>query len=267
MVTLKEYLKKRSEAQKRYYERNADRLKESRRLYFKNYYEKNKERLLAKRKNRYESDAEIIQRRNRKYIKAHKERVNKTSYKYYLSHKDELKRYNKEWHMKNKEHVKEYSRAYREKIRKRRDYTLEYSKNNSEKIKDKATVWNLINKYNLTKDEFDQMLVSQNNLCAICGQPETKVHNISGRVQRLSIDHDHKTSVVRELLCARCNLVLGNCDDNINILQSCIDYLKKHSQPSLPKGTVLNQINDNNMSRIEDNSIEITNQVEVVNVV
>lgn len=43
--------------------------------------------------------------------------------------------------------------------------------------------------------------------------------------KRLYFDHDHKTGKFRGWLCAPCNFALGNVKDNVEILQSMIDYL------------------------------------------
>ncbi len=67
----------------------------------------------------------------------------------------------------------------------------------------------------------------QNGCCAICGKPETKPW-------RMSLDHDHsccpgKTSCgqcVRGLVCDAHNRMLGLADDNIEILEAAIAYLK-----------------------------------------
>lgn len=68
------------------------------------------------------------------------------------------------------------------------------------------------------------MLKHQNNVCAICNRPETlqKFEHI----QSLSVDHDHKTGIVRGLLCAKCNYAIGNLSDSVNLLKSAIHYLE-----------------------------------------
>jgi hypothetical protein len=72
--------------------------------------------------------------------------------------------------------------------------------------------------YGLTEREYREMHQAQNGLCAICGNPQ-----ISGR--ELSIDHDHKTGIVRGLLCHKCNLGIGYFQENIAYLENAIAYL------------------------------------------
>lgn len=43
----------------------------------------------------------------------------------------------------------------------------------------------------------------------------------------LSIDHNHQTGKVRGLLCHHCNVGLGHFKDNIELLNSALDYLIK----------------------------------------
>jgi hypothetical protein len=74
----------------------------------------------------------------------------------------------------------------------------------------------------LTREQYDQMVVDQNNQCAICSASP------KGRFKHLSIDHCHNTGRVRGLLCATCNLVIGQMNDDPTRLQQAIEYLNKH---------------------------------------
>lgn len=57
-------------------------------------------------------------------------------------------------------------------------------------------------------------------LCLICGAgPAEK--------KRLFIDHDHSTDEIRGLLCPRCNRLLGNAADSVEVLRKCIEYLER----------------------------------------
>ena len=46
----------------------------------------------------------------------------------------------------------------------------------------------------------------------------------------LNVDHDHTTGKVRELLCHNCNRALGLLQENVEIIQSALDYLNKHKE-------------------------------------
>lgn len=81
----------------------------------------------------------------------------------------------------------------------------------------------------ISKDDYQNLLTKQNDVCAICKKSE---YIINGKVnlkpKRLSIDHCHSTNKIRGLLCHRCNVSLGSFNDSIETLQSAIDYLKSH---------------------------------------
>lgn len=80
-----------------------------------------------------------------------------------------------------------------------------------------------LKKFNITEEKYREMLDAQGSVYAICGQPETKVQH--GNIRQLTIDHDHDTGEIRGLLCASCNLALGNFKDSPENLSNAIDYL------------------------------------------
>lgn len=78
---------------------------------------------------------------------------------------------------------------------------------------------------------YDRLLAVQGNVCAICHTPEgTRSRRGYEHAVRLSVDHDHKTGAIRELLCSACNLMLGYSKDSAERLQAGADYLRKHAQ-------------------------------------
>ena len=78
----------------------------------------------------------------------------------------------------------------------------------------------LKNKYGITTIEFDQMLMNQFYSCKICGSRDPGPKGV------FAVDHCHKTSKVRGLLCYLCNIGLGSFRDNQDFLASAITYLE-----------------------------------------
>lgn len=82
----------------------------------------------------------------------------------------------------------------------------------------------------ITKEEYYNLIIKQNNKCAICLKEETCIDGRSKekKPRRLSIDHCHKTGVVRGLLCNACNIALGRFNDDVDLLKKAINYIKKN---------------------------------------
>lgn len=85
----------------------------------------------------------------------------------------------------------------------------------------------LLLRFNLSMEDYSQMLSAQGGVCAICKQPETHMRN--GKVKALAVDHNHKTGKVRGLLCSDCNTGIGKLKDSPDVLQAAIDYLRNHT--------------------------------------
>lgn len=92
-------------------------------------------------------------------------------------------------------------------------------KTNSENYRNK----NLKRYYGISLQDYETMLLSQDGKCAICESSKTTRKN-----NRLDVDHCHKTGKVRKLLCSKCNRLLSNCQENTDILQKAIRYLKEN---------------------------------------
>ena len=74
-------------------------------------------------------------------------------------------------------------------------------------------------RYGITQDQFNQMLVDQNNMCKICSTEFKSTKDTH-------IDHCHDTNIVRGLLCNNCNLALGQFNDNTDNMDNAIRYLQ-----------------------------------------
>ena len=125
---------------------------------------------------------------------------------------------------RNPEQYKVWQDQYREKNRqKTRTYWNAWHKkdrtDNPDKVKKQVRKAILKMKYSITLEDYQQMCEKQNNLCAICHEPDTR---------DLSVDHNHITGKVRGLLCQYCNLAIGNMKEDIVRLQSAIEYLRSY---------------------------------------
>jgi hypothetical protein len=91
-----------------------------------------------------------------------------------------------------------------------------------------------IRRYGLTHGQYDRLFAEQGGRCALCGEPETRIHHASGTIQALSIDHDHSCcpgkescgKCVRGLLCNRCNVALGQYE-YLRTIPNLDEYLKR----------------------------------------
>lgn len=119
------------------------------------------------------------------------------------------KQYQKLYRDRHKLKIAAYQKTYRE----QHDFT-EYKK---EWHKEKR-----YDKYGLTKQQYEDMLVQQQYRCKICQRDFTEKW-------RTYIDHCHSTSEVRGLLCFHCNTGLGHFQDRPEYLYRALCYLEKVS--------------------------------------
>ena len=84
----------------------------------------------------------------------------------------------------------------------------------------------LKSRYNITYDHFNDLATKQGNTCAICNNPEKAINKHTGKPRRLAVDHCHDSGKIRGLLCTYCNTAIGSFNDDIDLLQSAIKYLK-----------------------------------------
>ena len=87
------------------------------------------------------------------------------------------------------------------------------------KVKEKVREWGIVKRYGITLKQYNEMLVKQNYLCAICDKHQSESH------KGLHVDHCHDTDKIRGLLCSSCNLAIGQLKHNITILTKAIKYL------------------------------------------
>lgn len=154
-----------------------------------------------------------------KYYQENKERMDALTKKwkedhpeYMLRQLETAKKYGKTAKGKraNKKKQRKYNKSEKGKLNQRKV-------NQSTKGKHRAYIVR-IRKYDLTEDEHKRMINEQEGKCAICNKYGGK---------DLHIDHDHQTGKARGLLCKSCNYSLGFANDDVDILLSAIQYLRK----------------------------------------
>ncbi len=80
--------------------------------------------------------------------------------------------------------------------------------------------------YNITIDEYMDLVDQQQNLCAICGKPEVTIDGKSGKTKMLAVDHHHESGRIRGLLYHKCNIAIGMFQEDLRILRNAITYLQ-----------------------------------------
>ena len=90
--------------------------------------------------------------------------------------------------------------------------------------KEKVYYYNL-KKYGIKPEDYNNLLIKQNGVCAICLKSETKIHPRTKQVAQLSIDHCHTTGKVRGLLCGNCNFAIGHLQDSPYLCERAMNYL------------------------------------------
>jgi len=80
-------------------------------------------------------------------------------------------------------------------------------------------------KYDLSPERYEEILLSQGRVCAICEKQPSQ-----NRGDSIVVDHDHDTGEVRGLLCSNCNRGIGLLQDSVNLLNSAASYLKLHGK-------------------------------------
>jgi len=102
---------------------------------------------------------------------------------------------------------------------------LNWVNKNKEKDRERKSLWRESNKerikalnlqynYGISLEDYNELLIRQNNKCALC--PATT---------KLVVDHCHKTGKIRGLLCGKCNKGLGMLGDTIETITKVLKYL------------------------------------------
>jgi len=97
----------------------------------------------------------------------------------------------------------------------RPNWKYKYGATAEESRRNRNRKTNAIRFFGITIEEYDNYFKEQKE-CQICGS-----------VNRLRLDHCHKTNAIRGVLCHSCNVALGLFKDNQEVMANAIKYLKK----------------------------------------
>ena len=106
-----------------------------------------------------------------------------------------------------------------------RDLRAQRRKDDVEGLRAEILRANLKRWHGITIEEYEDLVTQAQGCCEICGDHFSKFPKHRGTIGRLHIDHDHKTGLIRGVLCRRCNLLLGYALDSPTILRKAIVYL------------------------------------------
>ena len=137
-----------------------------------------------------------------------------------MSKNQARKAYEKSWHEENRDKMRAYSKSHyqRNKEALTKKHAEHYAENKSDYAM-RAKRNNLKRKYGISLELYDQLVIDQNNKCAICSA------DFIGKMKPC-VDHNHITGAVRGLLCRPCNLALSVVE-NTEYVEKAKQYLAK----------------------------------------
>ena len=119
----------------------------------------------------------------------------------------------------NSKYYKTHQKDFYNRNKKRYHKDKKYSKSCSTEHRWKKTGMINLDRSFFTQVDYDRLYQIQQGKCKICKRHQTELN------RRLSVDHNHKTGIVRGLLCIPCNTKLGHVEDR-NFYKKAMQYLR-----------------------------------------
>jgi len=95
-------------------------------------------------------------------------------------------------------------------------WKIKWAKENPDKRKKWRKAEHYRDRYGLEMADHDALMAMQEGRCALCKKDP----------HRLVVDHDHKTGVVRGLLCDPCNQFVGHLENKMGLLDAALAYIE-----------------------------------------
>lgn len=99
--------------------------------------------------------------------------------------------------------------------------TGEWQIKNYERYKANARKIALRYKFGITPEQYDELVRDQNGCCGVCQRPASEFKT------RLAVDHDHKTGLIRGVLCYICNRHIVGRNTDPSIFDAAASYLRR----------------------------------------
>lgn len=116
---------------------------------------------------------------------------------------------------------KEAQRRYREKNPEAwAERKARWARENPERAKESKLRSRLRHDFGISLEDWREMFKAQGEACAACGANES-----GDKRGHWHTDHDHKTGIVRGILCHGCNTALGLLGDSTDRLLDLVNYL------------------------------------------
>jgi hypothetical protein len=121
-------------------------------------------------------------------------------------------------------YARDYGKKHRKKIMQLGEKWRKNNKNKVEMINRRSK---LKYKYDLTPEDINQKLKTQDNKCA---NPGCRTTVPGGRWNVWMVDHNHITNKIRGLVCHRCNIALGMLREDETKILGLVEYLRQYRE-------------------------------------
>lgn len=132
---------------------------------------------------------------------------------------------------KSKAADRAYYVKWRAKSPKRLEYERQWREKNKARLKAWAVARNLLVNFGMTPKHYEELLAAQGGVCAICDRADEM-----GRA--LAVDHEHadgygalddaaKRTLVRGLLCTKCNTAIGLFRESHELIAKAAAYVER----------------------------------------
>lgn len=109
----------------------------------------------------------------------------------------------------------------------------EYEHGSRRRVARRERVAGRLKKHGLTPHDLANMMDQQQHRCAICSvefcEEASSVGFKGVKQYSMTVDHDHTTGKVRQLLCSQCNTGIGKLREDPWVLHRAIAYIERHA--------------------------------------